>query len=161
MLAGRATDTVDASERRTLIDRYLEGPRLVAAAVRGMSDADLDRNDGEGWSPRKVVHHLADAEMIASTRVRRLVAEVDVHFVSYDESLWSRTAHYERPIGTALALIAAVRTNTAEFLRSLAEAEWLREGTHSEAGRYTPETWLAYYAQHAHDHAAQIRAFDS
>ncbi|MGD9933077.1 MAG: DinB family protein, partial [Dehalococcoidia bacterium] len=117
-------------------------------------------SDSESWSPRKIVHHLADAETIASTRVRRLVAETDVHVVAYDEALWARTAHYERPIASALALIAAVRTNTAEFLRSLTEAEWQREGTHSEAGRYTPETWLRYYAQHAHDHAAQVRAFD-
>lgn len=149
---------MDASERETLINRYPDGPQLVAVAVEGLLDDALDRADGEGWSPRQVVHHLADAEMIASTRARRLVAEVDVHFVSYDESLWSRTAHYERPIASALALIAAVRTNTAEFLRSLSEAEWRREGTHSEAGRYTPEVWLEYYAQHAQDHAAQIRA---
>jgi hypothetical protein len=146
------------AERKGLIVRYEEGALAVRAAVSGLSEAALDQRDGEGWSPREVVHHLADAEMIASTRVRRLVAEEAVHLVSYDEALWARTAHYERPIRSALALIAAVRDNTAEFLRSLTEDEWRREGTHSTAGRYTPEVWLEYYANHAHDHAAQIAA---
>ena len=36
-------------------------------------------------------------------------------------------------------------------------ADWLREGTHSESGRYSVETWLRIYAEHAHRHARQIR----
>jgi Arc/MetJ-type ribon-helix-helix transcriptional regulator len=35
--------------------------------------------------------------------------------------------------------------------------DWQREGTHSEVGRYTVERWLEIYADHAHNHAAQIR----
>ena len=39
----------------------------------------------------------------------------------------------------------------------MSEADWAREGTHSESGRYTMDTWLEIYASHAHNHAAQIR----
>ena len=35
----------------------------------------------------------------------------------------------------------------------MSDAEWAREGTHSESGRYTVERWLEIYAQHAHGHA--------
>ena len=38
----------------------------------------------------------------------------------------------------------------------MTETEWVREGTHSESGRYTVERWLEIYAAHAHDHAEQI-----
>ena len=149
---------MDTGQREQLIQHYMDGARLVRQAVALMSDEELDRQDPGNWSPRKIVHHLADADMISATRVRRLVAEEDVHIVAYDEALWARRAHYERPIAAALALVDAVRMNTAEFLRSLTDEEWQREGTHSEAGRYTPEIWLQYYAQHAQDHVAQIEA---
>jgi hypothetical protein len=38
----------------------------------------------------------------------------------------------------------------------MTEADWKREGTHSEHGRYTVERWLEIYARHAHNHAEQI-----
>ena len=40
----------------------------------------------------------------------------------------------------------------------MAPEDWLREGTHTEVGRYGVETWLKIYAEHAHKHARQIRA---
>ncbi len=39
----------------------------------------------------------------------------------------------------------------------MSDADWSRAGTHSESGRYTAEDWLRIYADHAHNHAAQIR----
>ena len=39
----------------------------------------------------------------------------------------------------------------------MTDADWSRAGTHSESGRYTAEDWLRIYADHAHNHAAQIR----
>jgi len=40
----------------------------------------------------------------------------------------------------------------------LTEAEWLREGTHTETGRFGLDTWLRIYGPHAHRHADQIRS---
>jgi hypothetical protein len=39
----------------------------------------------------------------------------------------------------------------------MTEAEWSREGTHSESGHYSVIKWLEIYAHHAHNHADQIR----
>ena len=50
----------------------------------------------------------------------------------------------------------AARASTATILERLTEEEWLREGAHSESGRYSVEDWLRIYAVHAHDHAAQL-----
>jgi hypothetical protein len=38
----------------------------------------------------------------------------------------------------------------------LSETEWLREGTHTDIGRFGLDTWLRIYAPHAHRHAEQI-----
>jgi DinB superfamily len=56
-----------------------------------------------------------------------------------------------------LAAFKAARETTAGLLERLAEADWTREGTHPEHGRYGMDTWLGIYAAHAHDHAEQIR----
>ena len=69
----------------------------------------------------------------------------------------ARRLHYDRPIAGSLAAFKAARETTAELLDRLSEADWKREGTHTEHGRYGMDTWLGIYSTHAHDHAAQIR----
>jgi len=60
-------------------------------------------------------------------------------------------------MGPALDAFLSARANTAQLLDSMSEEDWKREGTHSESGSYTAEDWLRIYAEHAHNHAAQIR----
>ena len=43
------------------------------------------------------------------------------------------------------------------FLDALEPDEWRRSGVHTESGPYSVEDWLRIYADHAHDHADQIR----
>jgi hypothetical protein len=62
--------------RDDLITRYREGPDVVERTVAGLSDEELDRRPARGgWSPREVVNHLGDSEMISAFRLRRLLAE--------------------------------------------------------------------------------------
>ena len=69
--------THGSEEPETLLAPYATGFHQVASAVEGASEADLDRHGPTGWSARQVVHHLADSETMAATRVRRLVADDD------------------------------------------------------------------------------------
>ena len=75
----------------------------------------------------------------------------------YDEPEWARRLHYDRPIGTSLAVLA-VRSASLELLERLTADEWSRTGTHSDSGSYGDEDWLRIYAAHSYDHADQIRA---
>jgi DinB superfamily len=151
---------MDAVEREALIDRYRGGIDEVDAVLAALRDEDLDRRPAEpdGWTPRQVIHHLADSESMAYIRLRRLLAEDDPVIVGYDEPKWARRLHYERPIDSSLAVLRAVRTASLELLESIEEAEWSRTGTHSESGPYGVEGWLEIYASHPRDHASQIRA---
>ena len=149
---------MDTTTRQQLIDQYAAGPGLVAAALEGATEADLDRLPPDGsWTARMVVHHLADSEMTSALRVRRLIAEERPAITGYDEELWSRRVYYDRPIAPSLDALRAARASTTEILRRMTDQEWLREGTHSELGRYTPEIWLEIYVRHAQEHAAQIQ----
>jgi len=86
-----------------------------------------------------------------------LLAETDPVIQGYDQEEWARRFDYHgQPLDPALAVVEAVRANTVALLRRLPEAAWVREGRHTESGRYTAEDWLAIYADHLEGHARQI-----
>ena len=146
--------------RTRLIERYGAGIGAVDAAMAGITEEELDRRPAEpdGWTARQVVHHLADSEAMAYTRLRRLLADEDPRIAGYDEPVWAQRLHYDRPIEPSLAVVRAVRASSLQLLGSLTDDEWARTGTHSESGAYSVEGWLEIYADHCADHANQIRA---
>jgi hypothetical protein len=146
-------------DRNALLDRFRTGYADVEDALAAITEADLDRPvpDG-GWTARQVAHHLADSEATAFVRLRRLIAEDEPTIVGYDEPQYARRLHYDRPIGSSLAVLRAVRQASLELLESLTDDEWERRGIHTESGAYSVDHWLGIYAVHAHDHADQIRA---
>ena len=149
---------MDKETRKKLIDQYKDGYRVVSEALVGATDEELDRHPAPGkWSAREIVHHLADSEMTSAIRLRRLLAEDNPIIAAYDQDEFARRLYYNRPIEASLDAFKAARVTTAAILERMSEAEWSREGTHTEVGRYTADSWLDIYAVHAHDHAAQIR----
>ena len=145
-------------QRSELVKKYKEGYAQVAAALEGATDAELDRRPAPGkWTSREIVHHLADSEMTSAIRLRRLLAEDRPVIVGYDQEEYARKLHYDRPIAASLLAFKAARDTSGEILDRMSEAEWAREGTHSEWGHYSVLRWLEIYAAHAHGHADQIR----
>jgi hypothetical protein len=144
-------------DRQALIERYRTGYDDVIDALAGASAADLDREPPDGWTARMAAHHLADSEATAYVRLRKLIAEDEPLIQGYDEELFSRRLHYDRPIERSIAVLAAVRQASLELLESLTPAEWERAGRHSDSGPYSVDDWLRIYAAHSHDHADQIR----
>jgi len=151
---------MDQTERAALIDRYRTGTADVEAVLAGVTDEELDRRPAEpdAWTARQVAHHLADSEAMAYIRLRRLIAEDEPLIAGYDEPEWARRLHYDRPIASSIAVLAAVRAASLELLERLTADEWVRSGTHSDSGAYGVDDWLRIYANHSHEHAAQIRA---
>ena len=149
---------MDKVRRQQLIDQYKDGYRVVTEALSGASDAELDTRPAPGkWSPREIVHHLADSEMTSAIRLRLLVTGPTAAISGYDQDAFARHLYYDRPIAHSLDAFRAARATTGELLDRLSEADWQQEGTHSEIGRYSVDTWLEIYAVHAHEHARQIR----
>jgi hypothetical protein len=149
---------VDDRTRRNLVDKYKDGYRAVAEALAGIDNAALDRHPAPGkWSPREIVHHLADSEMTSAIRLRMLLAEQRPEIRGYDQEEYARKLYYDRPYEKSLEAFRYARETTAEILERMSAEEWAREGTHTEHGRYSVERWLQIYADHAHNHAEQIR----
>jgi hypothetical protein len=148
---------MDQETRAKLIDRYKDGYRVVAEALVGAKDEELDARPAPGkWSAREVVHHLGDSEMTAAVRLRMLLAVDGVTIQGYDQDAFARRLHYDRPLEASLEAFKAARRSTAELLDLMTEQDWAREGTHTEAGHYGTARWLEIYADHAHKHAEQI-----
>ena len=145
-------------EREQLIAQYKDGYRVVADALLKITAEELDARPGAGkWSAREIVHHLADSEMTAAIRFRLLLAEDRPAIKGFDQDRFAERLHYDRPHEASLEAFRAARASTAELMACLTEAEWRREGTHSEVGRFGLDTWLRIYGPHAHRHADQIR----
>jgi hypothetical protein len=149
---------MNAAEREALIDQYEDGFRAISAALEEISEAELAAREAPGeWSPREIVHHLADSEMTSAVRLRLLIAQDAPTLLGYDQEAFVRQLYSDRPIEPSLAAFAAARAATTPILRRLSEEQWRRAGTHSESGSYSVEDWLRIYSGHAHDHAVQIR----
>jgi DinB superfamily len=149
---------VDKTARKKLIDQYKDGYRVISEALAGARDEELDVHPAPGkWSAREIVHHLADSEMTAGVRLRLLVATDRPQIAGYDQEEFARRLYYDRPIEASIEAFKSARRTTAEILERMTEADWAREGTHTEHGRYTVDRWLEIYARHAHNHAEQIR----
>jgi hypothetical protein len=147
---------MDTDRRRALIEQYRGGVAVVERAIEGISAHELDRTPEGEWSPRMIVHHLADSETNSYIRLLKLLAETDPRIEGYDEAEFARVLPYDRPIERSLAVFRAVRSSTSELLGLLSDDDWDRAGTHSESGAYSVEGWLEIYADHAVAHADQI-----
>jgi DinB family protein len=149
---------MDTDARKKLIDTYKDGYRVIAEALTGATDEELDARPAPGkWTAREVVHHLADSEMTAAIRLRMLLAVDKPQLVGFDQDEFARRLFYDRPTEASLEAFKAARRTTVEIMERMSEADWKREGTHSEHGRYTIERWLEIYSAHAHKHAEQIK----
>jgi hypothetical protein len=147
------------AERKELIARYAAGYDEVVSALEGFPKAKLTANLIPGkWSAAEIVQHLADSEMTSAIRLRRLLVEDHPVIQGYDQDLFATKLRYnDLDIAPALDAFRGARATTTQLLERMTEADWRREGTHTESGHYTAEDWLEIYAAHAHGHADQIR----
>lgn len=155
---GESTGSADLAQR---VGAYREATARFVSVASTLAEGDLDRQPPEpdGWTPRMVIHHVADSETNSYVRLRRLLAEpAGTSIQAYDEARWARALHYDRPVALSLAVFRAVRDSSAELLDRITPVDLARAGVHTESGPYALADWLDTYIAHARDHAEQIRA---
>jgi hypothetical protein len=145
-------------EREALVEQYARGAEEVRAALATVPKEARQWRPAPGrWSAHEIVVHCADSETNAALRIRYLLAEKEPLIVGYDQDAWARLFDYHaQPLEESLAAASAARSRTVPLLRRLTEADWSKEGRHTESGRYTVEDWLRIYAAHLAGHARQI-----
>jgi len=144
-----------------MVTAYISGTEHFLAVVGKLSVDDLDKSKTGGWTPRQIIHHVADSEAQSYARLRRLIAEPGTEISGYDEGGWgeNQTLGYRvLPIENSLAVTAAVRSASADILKRVTQDQLANSCTHSESGEFTLERWITVYSKHPIDHADQIIA---
>ena len=140
--------------------KYLEATNTLLDLINSLKETQLDQSGSEGWTPRQVIHHLADSEAQSYARLRRLIAEPGSIIQGYDEAKWADnpTLNYKyQSIEASIAVIKAVRQSSYELLLRMDESLLSNKGKHTESGEYSIEKWLSTYTKHPIVHANQIR----
>ncbi len=141
-------------------EAYKSATHQFLDLLKTLQEVDLDKSDSQGWSPRQVIHHVADSEAQSYARLRRLIAEPGTTIQGYDEGKWaeSKTLGYTtEDVASAIAVFSSVRQASYELINRLSESELDNTGTHTESGAYTVRDWLRSYTNHPIDHAEQIK----
>jgi hypothetical protein len=117
------------------------------------------RPDPDEWSVHEIVCHCADAEMIAATRIRRLLADPEPRITAFDQDIWAGNLPYTTlSPDTAFMVIEATRAWTSPLLDEMSEGQWSRPGLHSVAGAWSADDWLQAFGPHLQGHVEQIHA---
>ena len=143
-----------AAKYKAATDEFL---KLVSELTPG----DLDKSDSEGWTPRQVIHHMADSEAQSYARLRRLIAEPGTQIQGYDEGGWGENetlGYKDLPVGPSIDVFRAVRASSLELVKRLTTSQLDNAGIHTESGEYTIKTWLETYIKHPVEHAEQIKS---
>jgi uncharacterized damage-inducible protein DinB len=149
---------VSADARRSRIQIIDELPDRVAAAVAGLTDAQLDTPYRPGgWTVRQTVHHLADSHSNSLTRFKlALTEDAPPTIKPYYEERWAELADSKLSINVSLAMIEAIHVRWSTLLRSMSDADFQKSFIHPETGEWPLEGALALYAWHSLHHTAHI-----
>lgn len=129
----RLTDYVEAADRTLLDEPYAPGK----------------------WSPREVLAHLADTEMVMGFRLRQLVAAPGIELQPFDQDAWARRYAKLDPTLAAEAF-AALRAWNLALIAGFSLEDWLAEAYHPERGFESADLMIRMMAGHDINHLAQL-----
>jgi DinB superfamily len=139
---------------RLVIDEYIRGATVLHSAIKGLTSADFNAVPIPGtWSIRQIVLHLMDSDLIASDRMKRIIAEDNPTLIGFDESAFAANLFYnELDEQMAADIFCKNRQLTGEILRRLPDSAFERAGVHNQRGRIDLSEMLQMYVQHLDHH---------
>lgn len=159
-----------------LIMRFRRGVQNIDNRVLQLSERDIDAaflpDAGVGtWPVRVLLGHLADAEIAAVHRMRRMIGETNPVVSLWDENSFVDSGIYENgakdyadsvegdrarvmaAIGGHMAVIHTLRQWTGQWLLTLKDEDWNRTFMHPERGAVTLKQYVALNVWHIEHHA--------
>jgi uncharacterized damage-inducible protein DinB len=145
-------------QKQQYLTDIAQTPGRLRAVVRELSDQQLDTpyRDG-GWTPRQVVHHVADSHMNSYIRFKLALTEEDPIIKPYLEDRWAELPEAKHaPIEVSLALIDSLHQRWMLMLSELTDEDWKRAFRHPAMGPMSLEKSLALYSWHGRHHVAHV-----
>ncbi len=148
----------DAAIREAMIAAVAGVPSALAMALTGLTEAQLDTPYRPGgWSPRQIVHHLADSHMNAFIRLKLGITEDNPTIKPYAEQTWAETPDgRDAPVALSMSILEGLHGRWAHLLQSLDASAFDRTIQHPERGPMTLSDLLGLYTWHGNHHTTQI-----
>jgi hypothetical protein len=145
-------------QKQKFLDEIAQAPTNLRAAVKGLSDAQLDTPyRPEGWTVRQVVHHVPDSHLNAYIRFKLALTEDEPTIKPYAEDRWAKLSDTQAtPVEVSLIMLDSLHDRWVRLLRSLQPGDWKRTFRHPEMGVMNLERTLALYAWHGKHHVAHV-----
>jgi hypothetical protein len=147
---------------------YVEGQdaikvqRTTAAklkkTIQGLTPKQLKwRPEPAKWSIAEILAHLADAEVVASWRMRSVIGENGITIQPFDQDAWASAFEYrERDAKRSLEVFRVLRENNLTMLKEISRETWDNYGMHLERGKETVAHLARMFAGHDTNHVLQV-----
>lgn len=132
-------------------------------AIHGLTPKQLKWKPAPGkWSIAEIVAHLADAEIVASWRMRLIVGASGTTIQPFDQDEWASAFQYgKRDAKHSLEVFRVLRENNLAMLKALPAESWEHFGMHLERGKETITHVVRMFAGHDTNHLRQIEGIAS
>jgi hypothetical protein len=143
-----------------------QAPRQVIAATgskleslaQALGPAGVERSPAPGkWSPREILCHLADCEVVFAFRLRQAAAEPHHVIQPFDQDKWA-SSYAAFDAAAALQVFRTVRQWNLKLIDSLPAEVFSKPLTHPERGQMTFQVLVETMAGHDLNHVQQIEA---
>jgi len=127
-------------------------------AISGLTATQLKwRPQPAKWSIAEIIAHLADAEIVASWRMRSVIGENGVTIQPFDQDAWASTFNYRGRDGKrSLETFRVLRENNLAMLKEIPKETWDNYGMHLERGKETIAHLARMFAGHDTNHVLQV-----
>ena len=124
----------------------------------GLTPSQLKwRPEPTKWSIAEIIAHLADAEVVASWRMRSIIGESGITIQPFDQDQWASVFNYRnRDAKRSLELFRVLRENNLAMLKEIAPEAWDNYGMHLERGKESVAHLARLFAGHDTNHVLQI-----
>lgn len=142
-----------------LIEQYKQGYSKIVKELKGLTEEQLLFKPSEkSWSIREIIIHVVDAELVHIHRMKAVLSEDNPILTAFDQDLWTtrlKSQHIDHQL--YLQLFKSMRESFLPILRQLTEHDYLRIGTHNQAGQLTFKEIFEHSIEHIDTHIGQIR----
>jgi hypothetical protein len=127
-------------------------------SISGVTPSQLKwKPEPTKWSIAEIIAHLADAEIVASWRLRSVIGENGVTIQPFNQDAWASAFKYNsRDTKRSLELFRILRENNLAMLKQIPREAWDNYGMHLERGKESIAHLARMFAGHDTNHVLQV-----
>jgi len=143
---------------KELIQEYTLGYEMLRKAIEGLNEDEFRyKPAADKWSIHQILIHVTDAEILATSRLKKVLAEKEPILISFDQNAWTNNLEYDLlDREQYLLLFKLLRSSMQTILDNLTNEQCERVGVYVDQERFTFKQLMEFRVQHVRGHLAQI-----